>query len=114
MVIGSLDGRVLVDVTNDPVGDVGSNTRFEYHQDGDLIWARYSGGAVRLGYLVGTRNSDSLDFRYTHVTTDGIMASGHCQSELRFGEDGQIESHERWKWTSKSGSGTSVIREVCE
>ncbi len=31
MVIGSRDGRVFSDVTTVPVGDVGANTRFEYH-----------------------------------------------------------------------------------
>ena len=37
-------------------------TEFEYHQHGDLVWARYEGGAVRLGFLVGTRLGDRLEF----------------------------------------------------
>ncbi len=114
MVIGSLDGRDFVDATTEPLGDVGANTRFEYHQEGDLIWARYSGGSVRLGFLVGTRNGDALEFRYSHVTHDAAIASGKCHSELRLGDDGRIASHETWEWTSKDGSGTSVIKEARE
>ncbi|MDE0133544.1 MAG: hypothetical protein OXM54_01775 [Acidimicrobiaceae bacterium] len=43
----SLDGRVFVGVANDPGGDVGSETRFEYHEEADgVVWARYQGGSV--------------------------------------------------------------------
>ena len=39
-------------------GEASNETVFEHYQEGDLVWARYEGGAVRLGYLVGTRNGD--------------------------------------------------------
>lgn len=40
----SLDGRTFVGVANDPGGDVGAETRFEYHEESDgVVWARYEG-----------------------------------------------------------------------
>ncbi|MEM7395542.1 MAG: hypothetical protein AAF492_24690, partial [Verrucomicrobiota bacterium] len=56
MAAPSLEGRVFADVTADHAGDVGADTRFEYHEEADgVIWARYAGGTVRLGHLVGTQ-----------------------------------------------------------
>lgn len=108
----SLDGLVFEDVTPAHAGDVGSDTRFEYHQDGTLVWARYRGGSVRLGFLVGTRHDDSLEFRYSHLTTGGETASGRCSSTISERPDGRLECSERWQWESRSGSGTSTIREL--
>lgn len=113
--VPSLDGRTFADVTSDHAGDVGADTRFAYNEEADgTVWARYSGGTVRLGYLVGTRAGDDLDFRYSHVTTSGATASGHCRSRATMTVDGLIELHERWAWESQPGTGTSVVREVRE
>jgi hypothetical protein len=109
----TLDGRLFRDVTPEHAGDVGDGTVFEYHQDDDAtIWAKYSGGRVRLGFLTGTRSADTLDFRYVHVTTDGETASGHCVSRVELLDDGRLRLHERWSWESKPGSGTSVVEEI--
>jgi catechol 2,3-dioxygenase-like lactoylglutathione lyase family enzyme len=93
-------------------GDVTADTVFSYGQDGDLIWARYAGGAVRLGHLAGTRRADTLDFRYAHVTVAGETASGHCRSTIGSLADGRLSLHERWEWDSQPGSGASVLEEI--
>ncbi|WP_420610471.1 hypothetical protein [Candidatus Poriferisodalis sp.] len=109
----SLDGRTFAGVSNDPAGDVGSETRFEYHEESDgVVWARYEGGTVRLGHLVGRRDGDGLDFRYSHVTTSGTTANGHCRSRIVVSDDGSLELHEEWEWESQPGSGTSLVREI--
>ena len=109
----SLDGRTFVGVANDPSGDVGAETRFEYHEESDgVVWARYEGGTVRLGHLVGRRDGDDLDFRYSHVTTSGTTANGHCRSRIVVSDDGPLELHEEWEWESQPGTGTSLVREV--
>jgi hypothetical protein len=113
MGLPSLDGRIFRDVTADPVGDVGGETRFEYHQDQDLtVWARYAGGAVRLGHLVGTRTGDTLAFRYVHLISSGQSASGRCRSTIDELADGRLRLSEVWEWESKPGAGTSVLEEV--
>ncbi|MBP1137885.1 hypothetical protein JOE31_004117 [Arthrobacter sp. PvP023] len=41
-----------------------------------IVWAEYSGGTILRGYLVGTRTADTLNFRYSHVSTDRLTANG--------------------------------------
>lgn len=109
----SLDGRIFADVTREHAGDVGGETRFEYHEEADAtIWARYQGGTVRLGFLVGTRRNDELAFRYSHVTTDGKTASGRCRSQVEVLADWRLRLREEWKWESQDGTGVSVVEEV--
>ena len=108
----SLDGRVLVGVSNSGDGDVGAATVFRYHEDGGVVWADYAGGAVWRGYLVGTRDGDGLDFRYVHLAGDGSTASGHCTSRLEALDDGRVRLHETWRWESREGAGRSVVEEL--
>lgn len=108
----SLDGRVLVGVSNTGDGDVGAATVFRYHEDGGVVWADYAGGAVRRGHLVGTRDGDALDFRYVHLAGDGTTASGHCTSRLEALDDGRVRLHETWRWESRDGAGHSVVEEL--
>lgn len=109
----SLEGRRFRDVSAARAGDVGDDTRFEYHEQHDAtIWARYAGGSVHLGFLVGRRTGNLLDFRYTHVTTAGDTASGHCDSEIELLPDGRLRLHERWRWESRKGEGTSTVEEI--
>ncbi|MFC7203098.1 hypothetical protein ACFQJC_06205 [Haloferax namakaokahaiae] len=110
----SLDGRVFESISNDSDGDVGGETYFEFDQTGDLVHARYQGGTVRLGHLVGLHLGDSLDFRYTHVTVDGDTATGHSIDRIERLDDGRLRLHEDWAWDSKDGSGTSVLEEVTD
>ena len=48
-------------------GEVSEAPVCEYHEDGGAVWARYEGGDVRLGFLVGTRDGDRIDFRYSQL-----------------------------------------------
>ena len=108
----SLDGRRFRPPDDATGGDVGTDTEFEFHQDDDLIWARYSGGRVRLGFLVGTSDGAYAEFRYTQVLTDGTTANGRSRDRIELREDGSVRLHEAWRWESKSGAGTSVLDEV--
>lgn len=110
--VPSLDGRRFAARSDVDGGEVGLDAVFDYHQDGDLIWADYTGGAVRRGYLVGTRTGDETDFRYVQVNHDGKTASGHCHWELALTDDGRLRMHETWQWESRDGSGTSVVEEL--
>ncbi|MDY6819835.1 MAG: hypothetical protein SVG88_14335 [Halobacteriales archaeon] len=110
----SVDGRLFRSVANDGDGDVGGETYFWFEQRDDLIHARYEGGVVRLGYLVGLHTGETLQFRYTHVTTDGETATGQSTDRIEVLSDGRLRLHEEWSWDSKSGSGTSVLEELTD
>lgn len=108
----SLDARRFRAIAHVAGGEVGSDTVFEYHQESDLVWARYTGGSVRLGYLVGTRDGDAIEFRYSQVNVDGETSNGHCRSTLHLLADGRLQLRETWEWESRPGSGTSVVEEI--
>ena len=106
-----LDGRRFRSASEVPGGDVGTDTVFEYEEDDGVVSAMYSGGSIRLGFLVGTRTGLKLSFRYVQLRTDGTTASGRCESVIENLDDGRLRMHERWEWESQPGAGTSVVEE---
>ncbi|MEU2222471.1 MULTISPECIES: hypothetical protein [unclassified Streptomyces] len=110
----SLDGLTFAPVSDQAPGQVGTHTRFAYHEEGREIWAEYAGGDVVRGHLVGTREGDRLDFRYVQLRTDGTTASGHCVSTVVELPDGRLRLAETWEWESGPGSGTSVVEQLTE
>ncbi|MFB6983445.1 hypothetical protein [Streptomyces scopuliridis] len=108
----SLDGLVLSPVADQAPGQVGTSTRFVYHEEDGLIRAEYAGGDVVRGYLVGTREGDRLDFRYVQLKRDGATSSGHCVSTVTDLPDGRVRLEETWEWESQEGSGTSVVEQL--
>ncbi|WAU80160.1 hypothetical protein O1Q96_10610 [Streptomyces sp. Qhu-G9] len=110
----SLDGLVLAPVADQAPGQVGTRTRFVYHEEDGGIWAEYAGGDVVRGRLVGTREGDRLDFRYVQLKADGTTSSGHCVSRVTETPDGRVRLEETWEWESQEGSGTSVVEEVAD
>lgn len=93
-------------------GEASSATVFEYHELGDLVWARYEGGAVRLGFLVGLRDGDGLEFRYSQLNERGETASGRCSTTISALPDGRLRLEETWAWETKPGAGTSAVEEI--
>lgn len=109
----SLDGRRFRDVTADHQGDVGADTVFDYCEEPDgTVHGQYAGGSIRLGFLVGTRAGDAIEFMYSHVTVAGRLASGRCRTRIEVLDDGRLRLHEEWAWTSEPGTGTSVVEEI--
>ncbi|MBV8064021.1 MAG: hypothetical protein JOY73_00690 [Actinobacteria bacterium] len=108
----SLDGRRFAPLERADAGEAGADTVFEYHEDAGVIWARYAGGSVKLGFLVGTRSGDTLSFRYCHVNDAGETANGTCASAISADADGRLVLSKAWRWESKPGNGTSLLREL--
>ena len=108
------DGRRFRSVENSETGEVGPETVFSYSQDGDVVSATYEGGAVRLGTLVGTADSEgNLDVRYGHVNASGELMTGECRSTPEVLPDGRIRLYEVWRWTSGDrSSGRSTVEEI--
>jgi hypothetical protein len=77
-----------------------------------VSWARYQGGAVRLGFLVGVREGDLLEFRYSQVNDVGETSNGRCSTTISMLADGRLRLDEEWAWESKPGAGTSASEEI--
>src|ERR1051325_2740349 len=108
----SLEGRRFAPSERADEGAAGADTIFEYHEADGVVWARYEGGEVRLGFLVGVRADDRLEFRYSQLNRAGETANGTCSTLISQDGRGGLVLSETWHWESKTGSGTSVLREL--
>lgn len=108
------DGRRFASVENSATGEVGPETVFHYHQDGDVVWATYDGGAVRRGTLIArSDDTGNLEARYGHVNASGELMTGECRSTPEVLPDGRIRLREEWRWTSGDrSSGGSIVEEI--
>lgn len=108
----SLDGRTLVGVTNTDDGEVSGDTTFHFEQEGDRIYARYDGGDILDGHLVGTVDGNRWDIRYTQINSAHETATGHSVGVIEVLDDGRVRVEDEWEWESQDGSGASVLEEV--
>lgn len=106
-----MHGRVLRSTSAVAGGQVTPETEFRFRQSDTMIWGRYSGGGIRLGFLVGTSDGETLRFRYTQLDSNGETASGCSVDRIEVLPDGRVRLHETWAWDSREGSGTSVLEE---
>lgn len=92
----------------------GGGTEATYHQNGDIIWAESSGGAVKRGSVTGTCGPDgTLRFAYTRVMDDGTLIVGSCTSTPTLLDDGRVVLNEQWeRYLPAASAGTSCIIEV--
>src|SRR5687768_70709 len=110
----SYDNRRFRSVENSETGEVGTDTLFDYHHAGDIVWAEYSGGDIVRGHLIAICDRfGALDMRYHHINTRGELMTGVCTSTPEILADGRMRLHEKWRWTAGDlSSGESVIEEV--
>jgi hypothetical protein len=110
--LSNLDGIRMRVVSTDNKGEVNSATLFCFSQEGSLVSAQYSGGHIRLGYLIGTISGAQLHFRYVQLNHEGQIDGGSSIGDLRVLEDGRLQMKEHFRWDSRDGSGTNVFEEV--
>ena len=95
----SLEGKAFQPAKAGNAGETPERCRFR--QDGDTVWAKYQGGGIRKGFLLG-RYTERGSIAYTrqHLTLAGAAhsSSGRLRIETRpdsrmrlhlFGEDGE-------------------------
>lgn len=83
-----------------------------YDQDGDLVWAEFSGAGIRAGRLVGRCRPDgTIDAAYCWVTERGDPMAGTCVSSPTVLADGRLRLTERWRRLDGS-VGVSYVEEL--
>jgi len=95
-------------------GVVDANTRLDFIQKGQRVAARYSGGSVKRGWLVGQLSGSELVFRYAQSEAAGGIHAGHSVCTVERLNSGRLRIIERFTWTSRPGSGTNVFDESAE
>lgn len=108
------DGRKFIPKMNSKNGEVSDQTVFLYHQNGNILWAEYSGGDILKGSLIGSvSDNGEIDFVYHHMNQEMQVKTGKCHSMPTVQENGKIELLEQWEWTSGDFSkGESLLVEV--
>jgi hypothetical protein len=107
-----LDGLHMYVSSTAANGVVDSSTRLHFTQRGSKVAARYSGGNVTRGWLIGRLAGAELTFRYAQREASSDLHHGHSVCSIDRLADGHIRITERFTWASRSGSGTNVFDEI--
>ncbi len=106
--------KVFRSISNTDNGEVSSETIFTYHQEGEIVTAEYSGGAIVKGHLLArVLPTGQLDMRYHHLNRAGEFMLGKCLSAPEILPDGRIKLKEEWQWlTGDRSAGYSEVEEI--
>ena len=110
----NLDGLRMYVSSTAVAGVVDSDTRLQFIQKGRRVVARYAGGSVKRGCLVGRLWGSELVFRYAQSEATGEVHGGRSVCRVERLSSGRIRIIERFTWTSRPGSGTNVFDEIME
>jgi len=110
----NLEGKQFRSLSNTENGEVDEYTIFNYHQEGERVWADYAGGTIVRGNLIALRSTDgTLNMYYQHINTENQIMIGKCVSTPSLNSEGKLQFDESWQWLNGDRSeGKSVIVEV--
>ena len=105
------NGRRMCTVST-AAGVVSSDTVLVFEQVGDVVSARYRGGSVVDGYLIGRLDADTLKFRYVQADAKGNLDTGVSTGQVERMPDGRLRLIEHFQWLTRPESGTNVFEEI--
>ena len=108
----NLDGLKMYVSSTADIGVVGAGTLLHFTQKGDRVMARYSGGSIRRGCLVGEISGEALNFRYTQLEESGEIHGGSSVCDLVALPDGRTRIVEHFTWRTREGSGDNVFDQL--
>lgn len=108
----NVDGLTMFVSSTAANGVVGGDTRLHFSQLGERVFARYSGGSVVRGWLVGRWQGAQLAFRYAQVETDRTIHGGRSLCDVERLPDGRVRVIEHFAWKTRPGTGTNVFEEL--
>jgi hypothetical protein len=108
----NLDGTVMYVSSTDDRGVVDAKTRLHFTQKGSRVFARYGGGSVTRGCLVGTLSGSKLLFRFTQMEDSGQIHGGRSICEVQCASRTGLRVIEHFTWTTRNGSGTNIFAEI--
>ncbi len=108
----NLDGLTLYVSSTADIGVVGAGTLLHFTQKDDRVLARYGGGSIQRGYLVGELREGALSYRYTQLEASGEIHGGSAICDLITLPDGRTRIVEHFTWRTREGSGENVFDQV--
>ena len=108
----NLDGITMFVSDTAATGVVDKETRLDFAQRGERVWARYAGGKVARGWLIGRWIADSLRFRYAQIEEPRAIHAGQSMCDVQQLPDGRLRLIEHFAWRTRAGSGINVFDEL--
>ena len=108
----NLDGAMMYVSSTDDRGVVDAKTRLHFTQKESRVFARYAGGLVKRGCLVGTISESELVFRYTQLEDSGQIHCGRSICEVQWSQETGLRVIEHFTWSTRTGSGTNIFVEI--
>jgi len=96
-------------------GIVNKETIFLFEQDAHTVKAHYSGGRIRMGYLIGQLNNDILKFTYCQQRTSGELDHGASECVVSIDSStGKVKLVEQFRMDTESSTeiGTNIFMEM--
>ena len=96
-----------------PNGVVNEQTIFHFTQKGRKVSARYSGGYIEKGFLVGILEESILRFSYCQLRSNGLMDHGESEC-LLYEENGKVALREQFEMQSAGTleKGTNIFKQI--
>lgn len=107
----NLDGVTMYVSNTDAIGVVNGDTHLKFRQEGTRVWARYAGGKVARGWLVGRLVSNVLRFRYAQVE-NGHIHAGSSTCDVQRLSNGDFRLIEHFAWRTRAGTGVNVFDQL--
>lgn len=107
-----LHGRRMRAVSTAATGVVSNSTLLVFEQTGDVVSARYRGGAIIDGYLIGRLEGLGLTFRYVQADNAGNLDAGVSTGTLSQLPDGRLRLVEEFQWLTRTERGVNVFEEI--
>lgn len=108
----NLDGLTMYVSHTANQGVVGADTFLHFIQKGTRVVARYSGGSIKRGCLVGEIEGEALTFRYAQVEASGVVHGGSSVCEIVTLDDGRTRIIEHFTWRTRTGFGDNIFDEA--
>ena len=93
-------------------GVVSGDTQLHFKQRGRRVVARYAGGRVARGWLLGTCVGHTLRFRYAQREDGDRIHAGDSVCDVLRLADGRLRVVELFAWATRPGTGTNVFDEL--
>ena len=100
--------------SKDAGGVVSGDTEFKFEHEGSVVSARYRGGEIIDGYLIGHLDGASLHFRYVQADVHRNLDAGVSHGTLERLSDGRLLLTENYTWLTRPGRGVNIFEEVRE
>jgi hypothetical protein len=106
------NGRRMRVTATDTSGVVSNETILIFEQIGKVVSARYRGGAIVDGYLIGLYDAPTLQFRYVQADIHGNLDIGVSTGTIERLPDGRFRLIEQYQWLTRTGHGTNIFEEI--